>query len=144
MSYFYRKIHVIIQTRCSIICCSLPILNGGKQYSSRVLTLGDTLTFTCRELGVPWQPQSGYFISRSRFQAAAFRISCLHPTSQRTQRFSIIKASRLTLFMEMISVFCQKHMKQLSILCGAKLSVFSVISGFRHSINKNVMFLDLT
>jgi len=45
--------------------------------------------------------------------------------------------------MEMISVFCQKHMKHVSILCGVKQSVFSVISGFRRSINNIAMFLDL-
>jgi len=46
------------------------------------------------------------------------------------------------LLMEMISVFCQKNMN-VSILCGVKQSVFRVISGFRRSINKTAMFMDL-
>jgi hypothetical protein len=47
------------------------------------------------------------------------------------------------LLMEVISVFCQKNMKHVNILCGVKQSVFSVISDFRRSINKIAMFLDL-
>ena len=39
---------------------------------------------------------------------------------EQTWRLSIIKANRLMLLMDMISVFFQKHMKYVSILCAVK------------------------